>query len=432
MRSQLVAAVASLFVSSVAVAESVPLAPSVLQTPNASGDEKPQLTQEDAAKLAWLRRFRLTGFVQPQWLVQIYNAEASPNATATGLPAGVSANDILAKADGTTTNGTFFRLRRARLKTEFMPTDFARLVVELDPAPVGGPSSGVGTMARQVEAIGIVKWATGFVSEFGVGIFKLPFGFEIPESDADRMFIERSWGEQNLMPGEFDLGARATASLFDEKLKTTVAVVNGATQGEKTFALLPDLNRAKDIVGRVAYKLGPMTPGVSGYYGMGQSVDATNLRFKQFPRWAMNVELALGLKTFEFPGSSMPATRIICELTRGQNMDRGIKYPYALPGLPDDLSKDVVSKDEFSAYVRVEQDLTPRITLGARYDYYSPDTAQADDGRHTFSFVGSVRFTKGLQMMLEFDHAIDHVHKPGASVPSKQIEALSSVLQARF
>ena len=41
--------------------------------------------------------------------------------------------------------------------------------------------------------------------------------------------------------------------------------------------------------------------------------------------------------------------------------------------------------------------------------------------------------TKGLQLMLEFDHAIDHVHAATATVtPNRQIETGSFVLQARF
>jgi hypothetical protein len=34
--------------------------------------------------------------------------------------------------------------------------------------------------------------------------------------------------------------------------------------------------------------------------------------------------------------------------------------------------------------------------------------------------------------MVEYDHAVDNVHKPGTAAPSKKIDTLSSVLQARF
>jgi len=110
------------------------------------------------SKLEWLEGLKMTGFVQPQLVFQTFNAAGSPNAGATGLPAGIGSNDVIAKADGTTTNANFFRLRRARLKTEYMPTDFAKFVFEIDPGPVGGPAPGVGTIARNVEAVGIAKW----------------------------------------------------------------------------------------------------------------------------------------------------------------------------------------------------------------------------------------------------------------------------------
>ncbi|MEO7111975.1 MAG: hypothetical protein ABI183_16140, partial [Polyangiaceae bacterium] len=61
-----------------------------------------------------------------------------------------------------------------------------------------------------------------------------------------------------------------------------------------------------------------------------------------------------------------------------------------------------------------------------------PDTAQANDARDTYSFVGAVHFTHWLQWMIEFDHAIDNVHAAGGKAPSKQVESFSNVLQARF
>ena len=103
-----------------------------------------------------------------------------------------------------------------------------------------------------------------------MGIFKLPFGYEILQSDADRPFIERSWGERNMYPSEFDTGARAYTTLLERKLVVQVALVNGSTIGEKTFAVLPDLNQGKDVVGRVNYDFGPVDVGVGGYYGKGR------------------------------------------------------------------------------------------------------------------------------------------------------------------
>ena len=380
-------------------------------------------------KLDWFEHLRLTGFVQPQLVLQTFNAAASPNAGATGLPKGIGSNDVIAKADGTTTNPDYFRMRRARLKTEYMPTDFAKFVLEIDPTPTGGPSAGIGTVARNVEAIGIAKWTSDIETQFGAGIFKIPFGYEVLQSDADRPFIERSWGEQNLTPAEYDTGARAYTTALKKKLAIQVAVVNGATQGEKNFAIVPDLNKGKDVVGRIAYDFGVFDVGVSGDYGQGQVIDATTLRFKQFPRWGANLEAALH-HTFL---KSLGATRVFAEATLAKNLDRGTKYAVAVPAIPVDIVNGFVQDhDERNTWLRVEQDLGEYLTLAARYEYYTPDSAQANDGRDTYAVVGVVHFTKGLQLMIEGNHAIDNVHKPGAQAPSKQIETLSTTLQARF
>ena len=164
------------------------------------------------------------------------------------------------------------------------------MVFEIDPTLSGGPDNGTGTIARNVEAQGIAKWTSDVQTTFGVGIFKIPFGWEVLQTDADRPFIERSWWEQNVTPGEFDTGAKAYTSAVDGKLDVQVAVINGTVLGEKTFSLLPDLNKGKDVVGRIHGAFGVFDLGVSGYYGEGQEVSLTNLSFKQYPRWATNVE----------------------------------------------------------------------------------------------------------------------------------------------
>jgi hypothetical protein len=382
-------------------------------------------------ELAWLRRFHLGGYIQPQILIQSYNTAASPNLVGGSLPAGVGANDSIAKANGTTTNGVFFRLRRARLRTEFMPSEGTRLVFEFDPTPAGGQIGGTGTIARTVEAQGIAKWSEFLTTEFAMGIFKLPFGREVLQSDADRPFIERSWGEQNLTPGEFDTGARAytTWSKDGRSFVAQVALVNGATEGESTFSLIPDLNQGKDWVGRLNFDFGDWVDlGASGYFGYGQVVNANQLRFKQFTRWAANGEL--GLHHVFSP--SVGATKIFAEVTFAQNLDRGVHYSFALPAIPSDINAPVVSLNERSIWARLEQDLSHWFTLGFRWDEYTPDTSMSDNARDTFGGVAAIHFTPWLQGMIEYDHVIDHVHAAGKQATDQQIEVGSGVLQARF
>jgi hypothetical protein len=408
-------------------------------------EERNRREHEDRDKWwGWTKNVHISGYLQPQLLWQwAGSAEASPN------PAGQDWNAVVAKQDtvfntclasgpcgaatsvpGLTTNGDYFRLRRARLRTELDPNEWSRFVMEIDPVLAGGPDNGTGTIARNVEAQGVVHWSDDVTTTFGMGIFKIPYGWEVLQSDADRPFIERSWWEQNVTPGEFDTGAKAYTTALQNRLTFQVAVINGSIQGERTFSLLPDLNKGKDLVGRVNYNFGPVDVGASGYYGQGQIVSLSNLAFKQFPRYAWNIEAALHHRFLE-----LGETRLLAEFDRGQNMDRATKYSagIALPKLPSDIvNGSVESKDELGYWARIEQDITQWATLAIRYDYYSPDSAQGTNGRDTEGFVGVVHFTRQLQLMLEYDHYTDTVHVPGASIPYRQGNFFSGVFQARY
>jgi hypothetical protein len=385
----------------------------------------------------WMKHVHFSGYLQPQMLWSFYNDAASPNVVNGSLPSGVSANDVTAKQDtvfgpgapGVSTNKSYFRLRRARLKIELEPNEYSRMVVEIDPTLAGGPDNGTGTIARNVEADGLAKWGGGVETLFGMGIFKIPYGWEVLQSDADRPFIERSWWEQNVIPGEFDTGAKAYTRAMDGRLVFQAAFINGQTMGEKTFSLVPDLTKGKSIVGRASYNFGPFDVGTSGYYGQGAEVSLAQLAFKQFPRWAWNFEAALHHRFLPFG-----ATRVLGEFNLGQNMDRGVNYAFALPGLPSDIvNGSVTNRNELGGFIRIEQDITHWSTLAVRYDYYTPDTSISDDGRHTFAVVGVAHFTRQLQLMLEYNHFIDNVRaSSSAPEPNKLGDVLSTVFQVRY
>jgi hypothetical protein len=234
-----------------------------------------------------------------------------------------------------------------------------------------------------------------------------------------------------MIPGEFDTGARAytTWKKDGRTLAVQLAIVNGQTEGESTFSLLPDLNRGKDFVGRAAFDYGDwFSIGGSGYYGTGQVVDSVNLRFKQFTRWAANGELSL-YHTFS---ESLGMTKLLGEVTFAQNLDRGVKYSFALPTIPTPVTSSAANLQERNLWARIEQDLTRWATLGVRWDEYTPDTSVNNNRRDTIGVVGVAHFNAWLQLMLEYDHAIDHVHKAGTASADKQIEMGSGVLQVRF
>ena len=97
-------------------------------------------------------------------------------------------------------------------------------------------------------------------------------------------------------------------------------------------------------------------------------------------------------------------------------------YAFALPAIPTNINAPVVSLNERNVWVRLEQDLTEWGTLGLRWDEYTPDTALSEDARDTFGVVGVVHMNRWLQVMLEYDHVIEHVHAPGTQAPNAQIE----------
>ena len=376
---------------------------------------------------ASLRILHMSGYLQPQLVVPVFNGPASPNADANGvLPAGATANGTHALPDGTTTNQTLFRMRRARLKAEVTPTDFAQLTIEIEPLPKGARVPQAGSFARNVEAIGIARIAEDTRLELAMGQFNLPFGSEIMESNPGRPFIDSSFAMGAMFPGDFDVGARG--AFFFRQLTLMASVVNGVMIGEPTFSLTPDLDATKDVTLRADYDFGPIDVGVSTYVGKGSRVDTTRLAALSWRRSAWNAEATVHHAVFPKLG----ATKVVLGATIGTNMDRGVAYSFTLPDFPKVAGGPIVDKRQLAGVVRVEQDATRWLTLGLRYDYYTPELDVADDGRNAFAGVLAVHFTKQLQTMLEYDVAFDHVHPAASPRVSRVTDTYSAVFQARF
>jgi hypothetical protein len=392
----------------------------------AARDERHIRALEDRLKI--VKNLRLEAFIQPQLLIQTYNSAASPNVQPNGsLPPGIGPNDTIAKPDGTTTNGTFFRVRRARLRT-FYETDVMRLFLQIDGLPAGGVGPGIGTILRNAEATGIARWTRDVRTEIGAGLFFTPFRAELLEPSVTRPFIERTWFIQNVFPTERDYGVRAKTIALDDRLIVDLAVVNGQRLGERTFVALPDLNRSKDFVAYASYRLGFVTLGASGYLGRGQIVDPRALRFKQYSKWAVNYEAKAAYTLLRGIGES----RLSAELTVARNMDAGVIYPFAVPAIPATFTDDVTDLDERAFYVRFEQDLKRLFTIGYRYDMYTPDVAIKNNARDTHAFLAVWKISPNLRFMNELGWAIDNVHRLNTPPPSKHMVYFSSVLQAMF
>jgi hypothetical protein len=389
-------------------------------------DEARLKTLEDDVGL--LRHIKIQGFVQLQYQMQSVNAAGSPNLVNGALPQGIGPNDVIAKADGTTTNTNLFRLRRTRLRTIY-ETDVMRVFLQIDVLPTGGPVSTEGTIARNAEATGIAHWSKDVRTEFTGGLFQPPIRDEVVESSMFRPFIERTWLSLNLFPTERDLGVHASTIALGEHLEVDVGILNGQRLGEKRFVLVPDLNRSKDFYLSVAgKKLGPVGLSLAGYAGSGETVDAQRLRVENYGRLALNVGAQVAHKIFPVLGE----TTFKAEVLWGKNMDTGVFYSFARPTIPLNFADEVADLHERGFYVRLEQELTKWALAGFRYDTYSTDTSVKNNQRDTYTFMAGARFTKHLRLVNEASYAVDNMHAAGTPAPSMHIFGYTAWLQGSF
>ena len=386
---------------------------------------------------SWIEWLHPSMLLQPQLIWNVYNAAASPNAVNGVLPPGIGANDVTATSSGNTTNPDFLRLRRARLRLDFLPSEYARFILEIEPMPRDPTIPGSGTIARQIEAIARFPVAKDVAIDFGGGSFEVPLGAEWREHHGDRPFIERSWFQQNLLPGDFDLGFHVGLNA-GRHFEAEVAVVNGQTFGQLDHGGNLSLGRAKDFVASARFVSRAFDVGASGYAGEGQLVDGPTLRFKQYLRFAGDVDLAVHAET------DLGRTRVFVESILGSNMDRGVLAPGNLPVIPADITQDVQDRVELGGLVRVNQDLGRFFTVAARYDFYVADVNLDSDVRHTISAVLALRMIPELvrsvhipldpriQLNVEYDHAIDTIRAAGPTPATKLIDTVSVVLQGRL
>jgi len=132
-----------------------------------------------------------------------------------------------------------------------------------------------GLVLKDAEATFVDTW-TPLHLKLTLGQFKVPFGYEILQSDADRELPERSQVISNssvgLFPGDRDRGVRLQGSY--EMFRLNVALVNGASFGQKDpsngFGVVQngyDPNGFKTVVGRVGVDLGSLVGGFSWMWG---------------------------------------------------------------------------------------------------------------------------------------------------------------------
>jgi hypothetical protein len=329
---------------------------------------------QQSPKVSGLDGLTLSGFVQ----ADMYVKQAS--------------EDQLNTSTGAPLNDDRFAIKRMRLRAS-IDRRYLAVIAELDANTNNGPQAR--PMAMEVTAKlpgAVVPYAA-----LTVGIVKIPYGFEIGQSDYLRLFAERSNLERALFPGEYDLGARLAGGW--QFVRYALAVQNGEPLGESTFPGR-DPNAAKDVVGR----LGIVTPlgggidiqaGFSALAGKGLhkgtsptkptmgwsdrnengamnpgetivSPGTSGLPSQSFSRHAIGADLVLSLQT-----ALLGTTTVYGELTWAKNLDRAllIADPYGPMGR--DLR-------ERGYYVALTQDIGRFLQAGVRYDKYDPDLDSTD------------------------------------------------------
>ena len=159
---------------------------------------------------------------------------------------------------GAITNFDRFFVRRGRLKATYTG-DMAEYLLQID-------ATGDAVVLKDAEATFVEPW-TPLGMRLTMGQFKVPFGYEVLQSSADREMPERAAVIRALFPGERDRGIRLTGRY--EWFKFMAALVNGNfTQGDGVFSPVSrDNNRYFDTYLRVIGDFDFLVVGLSGEFG---------------------------------------------------------------------------------------------------------------------------------------------------------------------
>jgi hypothetical protein len=372
-----------------------------------------------------------------------------------------SSEDQINPSTGDPLNEDRFSIRRARIKATLERT-YVSGALEFDGNTVRGPAARIAGAEASLRLPGTSEGAPPLIMAT-IGLFKIPFGYEVVESDRERLFLERSTTARALFPGEYDLGARLQGGW--RFLRYALAVQNGEPVGERAYPLR-DPNHQKDWVGRLGIDGGdgPLSfiAGFSALYGTGfhkglaatkpgfQWVDVNQNGFidtgelqptpgraalpsANFTRHALGADARVSA-TLPVLGQ----TTVYGELYYARDLDRAI-----LPADPIGAGGGVGrSYRELGWYVAFMQDVGEHATMGARYDRYNPDrdasdiqvgnVVPTDSSYSTLSLVAALRAPAG-RLIVQYDINRNHLGRDAAGLPTNlQDNALTVRGEARF
>jgi hypothetical protein len=355
---------------------------------------------------------RVSGFIQADWVI---HDQASQNEVdwSTGLPLNLDR----------------FTLRRGHVRVD-AEQGIVLGDLEIDANTTSGPQ------VRPIDAEVSLRWPEkpdarlpSFMAT--IGLMPIPFGYEVPELDYVRPFLERATMLSALFPGEFDLGMRFRVKY--RFLDWAIAVMNGNPIGDKVF---PDLDpvQAKDMVGRIGVdvEIAPgvrFQAGVSGDTGTGfhPGTGATKSQLTWTDQNGSGVVqpseiTAVGgtpavpsqvFHRFALGGDARIIVRVAplgdltfrAEAIDAQNLDRGLEVADPI-GAGHDLR-------EMGYSGGATQELTRWAMVGARYDLYNPNADASQDragnlvpvnrSYSTLALMGMLRYRAGARLLLEYD-----------------------------
>ena len=307
----------------------------------------------------------------------------------------------------------------------------------VEPSPPGGDSDHAPGAPRDANEPWFMVTA---------GLFRTPFGFEVPESERERPWLERATVSNAMFPQSFDLGVRVLGGF--RFLRYAFAIMNGDPIGERTFPGR-DPNESKDLVFRVGGASAVtegfhLEGGISGVSGRGfhrgqpatkdviqwQDSNAdgvvdntTELQVipgspatpsESFKRFAVGADLRA---TIALP--MLGNLHLRAEVVRGSNLDRGLYVSDPV----------VATRDlrQLGYYVGASQEITRWALIGVRYDRYDPDAdareqepfalVPRDTSMSTWSFSAAGR-TRIARLVAQYDHRQNALGRDASGRPT--------------
>ncbi len=222
------------------------------------------------------KRLKLSGYLQARHAFKD-----------TGLPDSAPPNAYNTSPGSPISQNGFF-IRRGRLKAAYdAPT--SQYVLQVDVVPTG---------VSIKEGYASIKLPKGWAIDAGLQLF--PFGYEVySRSSSDLDTLERSAVTRAFLAGEYDLGVALRGRAGPVSLKIGVFNGNGIDAG--TGGL--DNDQLKDVIGRATIDLGPVTAGVSGWYG--KTIDWSRADDRKFDRYRAAGDVQVYLDLLPIGGTAL-------------------------------------------------------------------------------------------------------------------------------